>query len=438
MYDLAEGTDGDYALAHEVFKEFSDDELSSLIGNLHGVYPQRGCRQRCPGCHASSLPKIATARWDQTERFMEALGQASAYTGVPVQGNTYEGVLVETFRDSEPGHLRYETGEGIGDFTMSVYDATGKRSKIITSGVHYQLDGDEVVADQHGLDQLEMAAGYSGKFAVSMSIQTMQYRKLGPEQDAKLLAKVVDAAIDGASPDTDVYMDMMYFADQDNPATGPIGRNSNPRTKDTVSLFKNVLDNISTDRLSSDEKGYLLGRLEDDDVNGTGNLAVTLPDRNIGFRVSPYLVMGRAAKDVSNGQVASTTAVTDWLTVLDGDAAETISLTYDGETHEYTREELKGDGEKRHEFVELVAAVRGEGLLAEEAELGGNWLGFFRTEVDLSQPAEGVTPRQVVNAPGVNHGPTVNLLVSDLVGEELQVVIPYKRLYLDGSAPQNG
>lgn len=430
MYELEDGTGDEYALAHEVFKEFSDDELSSLVGNLHGVYPQRGCRQRCPGCHASSLPKIATARWDQTETFMEALGQASAYTGVPVQGNTYEGVLVETFRDSEPGHLRYETGEGIGDFTRSVYEATGKRSKIITSGVHYQLDSDEVVADQHGLNQLEQAAGYSGKFAISMSIQTMQYRKLGPEQDAKLLAKVVEAAIDGASPDTEVYMDMMYFADQDNPATVPLDRNTNQRTKDTVSLFRDVLDNISTDRLSNDEKGYLLGRLEDDDVNGTGNQTVTLNDRNIGFRVSPYLVMGRAAKDVTNGQAASTTAVTDWLTVLDGDAGETISMTYDGDHHEYTREELKSDGEKRHEFVELVKTVRGDGLLAEEVELDGNWLGFFRAEVDLSQPAEGITPRQVVNAPGVNHGPTVNLLVSDLVGEELQVVIPYKRLHL--------
>ncbi|MBI4237284.1 MAG: hypothetical protein HY696_02550 [Deltaproteobacteria bacterium] len=409
------------------FSLFAAEEMPGLLANLFGIYAQRGCIQRCAGCHAGALPDVATVSWPLAVAVLTALREASARHGVPVQA-AFPNALIETFRDSDPAHLECATGEGIGDFARLVAETTRCRVKIMTAGVRGVLQHGALRLADRDLQQLTNAGLHAGRMSVSISTQTRQYRVLGPERVATVLARTFEACLRGATSDTEVFVDVVYFADRDNPPTRPLRKNENAAMQATLRLLDAVLTQIETSFLSAAEKQALRDFLQSDACDGTTNHRFLLPGRQVGLRVSPYLNIGRAAKDHRQGLAPAATHVSDWLSVLPGDPADTIGLTVGGATHGFTRAALQ-DPQRRHAFLTVVQAARGDGLLSERAALAGPWLTFFRAELDLSPAVPRfLNPAQLRMAPGVNHGPGVNLLVSDVAGGELQVVIPYQRL----------
>jgi hypothetical protein len=412
-----------------VFREFSAAELRSLIQNSYGIQPQRGCIQACTGCHASAFPIVTTADWNETQVLMHALRDASAALGVRLQERCGSAAMVETFRDSDPAHLHYATGQGIGDFTKLIYDTIGAQSKLMTSGARYANMG-ELQINMRDLSQLALASNYCGRMSTSISIQTGQYRKLGPAKDAILLAKTFEALLHGERPDAQMYMDMMCFTDAENPGYLPLCENRNTHTLATIDLFKKTLAAIDTSYIDAHGKEYLLDQLHSPELDCRQNHRIHLPGRHVGFRTSPYLSIGRAVRD-EEGQAVQETQVTDWLQVLEGDPSDRIMLYGRGYKFDVTRRELSANPGLLSELVAGLKQVCAEGLLAERAILDGDWCSFFRTEIDLSKRhSRTLSSRIIATAPGINLDATINLLISDSFAGELQNVIPFKRLHL--------
>ena len=410
-----------------VFSEFGGLEMPHFLGNIFAIYGHRGCIQNCSGCHSGALPEITTANWKDVELVMEALRQSAIIYSTPVQQKHKKG-LIETFRDSDSAHLNFPTGEGIGDFSRLVHSTIGRKTKIMTAGVRYVSVGNEIHLHHKELEQLALAGPHARKLSVSISSQTRWYRELGRDIYAQLLARTFEACLAGASEKNQVYFDLMCFSDENNPPNLCYRDNTNPSTEAVKELFFETLRVVDARYLTQGEKEYLKQRLLSDDIDGTTFYKVELPDRKVGFWVAPYLNTGRASVGKDIGVSLQDTNTNDWFPVLEGDDKDTIGIETQNRSIFVTRGGLK-NRQLRHGFVDQLRDIQGNNLLAEVAKLHGNWPSFFRSEIDLSPRAsDRFDDKHFAMAPGSNFGPIVSLLVSDLVGGEWQVVLPFKRL----------
>jgi hypothetical protein len=410
----------------QVFSAFSQSEVRSLVGNLWGILPQRGCIQRCAGCHACSLPVVATASWPVIDAALRALAGAARSAGLKVQ-SAVPNALFETFRDSDPVHLTAPDrarARGIGDFSAAIARRLGVPAKIMTSGARAGLQPDasgrqQLVVDARDLRQLEQAARHAGSVSVSISTETLPYRRLGAEADARVLARTAEAALRRAGPETRVYLDLTYRSRD----------GSDERTQATKALYRQVVRELDPALVPEAQKAAMLAHLEES-IDGSQNSRWMLPGLpRVGVRVSPFLTVGRAVKAPA-GQGLPGVTITDGLGVRPGKPGDRIGLRVGGRRYSFTRSEL-ADPARRHELCELLRQVRGDGFLAERVKLDGNWLSFFRGELDLSPALTGLPEQILKRSPGTNLPPGVNLLLSDPVSGEIQVVVPFKRLYLE-------
>lgn len=401
----------------DAFAAFSREEIAALLANLFGILPQRGCEQRCAGCHASSLPHVSTADWSTTVRAVESLAAWAARLNTPLQSNI-PGALIETFRDSDPAHLRFSSIDGvmrgIGDYAHLLASTLHRPVKIMTSGVRARLQNDTLALNNGDLGQLELAAQWASRVSVSASVETAQYRTLGEARDAEVLARTLEAVFRGAFERRElpeVYLDMMFFS--------PDGKD--PLTQRTLDLFRAVIQTLDTDYLSVPLKSKLL-KLVSHPIDGTRNQRFEVPGALLGVRISPHLNIGRAAM-TERGQRLDQAHPTDWLSILPGDPQDQLII----EGEHYRRAALTHDYEVRHQAIAELQEYGAGGFLGEQAHIGGNPLQFFRAEVDLTAAASHRIAGRFA-APGITLPPGVNLLVSDPLDEELQVVIPYKPL----------
>ncbi len=401
----------------DAFAAFSREEIAALLANLFGVLPQRGCEQRCAGCHASSLPHVSAADWSTTVRAVESLAAWALRLKTTPQSNI-PGALIETFRDSDPAHLRFSSADGvtrgIGDYAHLLASMLHRPVKIMTSGVRARLQNDDLMLNGGDLDQLELAAQWAARISVSASIETAQYRTLGEARDAEVLARTLEAIFRGAFERRElpeIYLDVMFFS--------PDGKDS--LTQRTLDLFCAVIQALDSDYLAMPLKSKLLN-LVSHPIDGTRNQRLEVKGALLGVRISPHLNIGRAAI-TERGQRLDQAHPTDWLSILPGDPKD--QLVIEGER--YRRADLTHDYAVRHQAIAQLQECGAGGFLAEHVHIGGNPLQFFRAEVDLT----GATPHRIAGrfaAPGISLPPGVNLLVSDPLDEELQVVIPYKPL----------
>ncbi|MDX2162092.1 MAG: hypothetical protein SF162_12260 [bacterium] len=388
------------------FAAFSNAERRALIAHLFAVLPQRGCEQRCAGCHAAALPRVTAAEWSTAVQVIERLGALSAALRTPVQANV-PNALVETFRDSDPAHLRMTTADGerrgIGAFGALIHRALGRPFKVMTSGARARRGDPDPVMDAGDLAELEQAAFWAGqsggRMSVSASVETRHYRTFGAAGTAFILARTLESILRGAQAaphPPEIFLDMMVFA--------PNG--DDPLTAATLDLMRRTLDHVDAAWLRADHRDALhrlIAPLPEGSrpFDGVRNQRLTVPGVPFGIRVSPHLNIGRAAR-TGRGQALAAAAPTDWLGVLPGDPDDALML--DGIA--FTRRELHADPAARHAFIQLARRV----VVHEPRALAGNPLTFFRAEIDLP-------------------GERVNLLVSDPYGGDLQAVIPYKPIY---------
>lgn len=421
----------------EAFARLSDEEASSLLKNLFGVLPQRGCLQACVGCHAAALKRLSAASWEAINAAVHVLSDASRELNMPVQSLIADPSqrLLETFRDSDPAHFRFHSLDpahpvrGAGDFAELVHSVLNTRIKIMTAGAWMAAArGEETSLEdntvfQEDLARLTHASFHAGRISVSVSKQTLQYRKLGVERDAEVIAQTFMACTEGATKGVPVFLDMMRFSPQGNDVD----------SEDTRELFHKVITRIDATLVSTAEKqlmrDYIDGKSET--IDGTANNRWMLPGREIGIRISPYLNIGRATKDSRNGkgQSVKETNVSDQLSLLPGNASDEILIVENGVPFRYTRGDLR-QPEAMSELVRRVKAAGEGGFLAEQSHVLGNWFDFFRSEIDLTPPMAGLSVRSIQHAPGSNLPIGINLVMSDIEGGELQVVVPYKRILL--------
>ncbi|MFN8528734.1 MAG: hypothetical protein U0670_09000 [Anaerolineae bacterium] len=402
-----------------MFSEFTPSEMRSLIPNLVAILPQRGCIQRCTGCHASAIPHLASADWETTTLIIDALAEAAHQAQVPV-GSAFPQPLIETFRDSDPAHLRLHSSDGkqrgIGDYAALLYERLGQRAKIMTSGIRARLEDDVLRINRVDLHQIELAAEYSGRISISVSIETLQYRTLGAAQDAAILARTLESVIIGSLRNghaPELFLDVMFFSSD----------GQDPLTKETLQLLAQIFALLDRQLIDTAALNRLHKRLQQP-IDGHVNQRFTVEGLPFGVRTSPHLNIGRAAV-TGRGQPLIQAVPTDRLNILPGDPAD--RLVVNGRT--FTRGALSQNLEQRHLLLEMLRDLRGAGFLSETDAIDGSPLHFFRAEIDLTsaQPLK-LAGRAI--APGVNLPPGVNLLVSNPAGGELQAVIPYKPLTL--------
>lgn len=424
-----------FDLAGGVFREFSQGERRSLIANLFGLLPQRGCNQACPGCSAMAIPSVTAARWESIVSLVDAFRQVCDADHIDVQDNVPPSYrYLNIFRDADPAHYKFATDNpsvkhrGLGDYVALLARKLGVRTKIITAGVDavrtYELNRTEPVSyiRSDDLNQLRKAAALCGRACVSISCQTRQYRQFGEEEDAKILARTFEALIDGARPETEIFLDLMYYSAD--------GQDS--ETQKTLSLLRRTLSHISPAYFSDGEKTGLLAALTDhSDSRGDQNFTLCLPGQKRGLRISPCLSIGRAAQ-WENVQSLNQVAISDRLGVLPGNDEDSIALETPEVHFEATRKDLR-DPQKLSELVKIFGSLDVSQPLADQAVLKGNWLDFFRAEVDLSPPLHGRFKRSANDNgfAGRNMPAAVNLILSSFRDNQTQLIVPFKTLHIN-------
>lgn len=401
----------------DAFAAFSREEIAALIANLFGILPQRGCEQRCAGCHASALPQVSSADWSTTVRAVESLAAWAMRLKITPQSGV-PGALIETFRDSDPAHLRFSSADGvmrgIGDYAHLLAHMLRRPIKIMTSGVRARLQNGNLVLNGSDLDQLEQAARRAGRLSVSASIETSQYRALGEARTAEVLASTLEAILRGAFDRREmpeIFLDLMFFS--------PDG--ADPLTQRTLDLYRATVEALDSDYITVPVKTRLLDTFTRS-IDGTRNQRISIAESPFGVRVSPHLNIGRAAI-TERGQYLKRAHPSDWLSILPGDPDD--QLIVEGE--HYRRADLASDYDFRHHVITHLRESALGGFLAEKVHMTGNPLKFFRAEIDLT----GASQHRIAGryaAPGITLPPGVNLLVSDPLDDELQVIIPYKPL----------
>jgi hypothetical protein len=391
--------------ALNVFDGFSENEIKAAIANMFTFLVQRGCIQRCPGCHAGARGVTFTSSWDDTIAMLKAINAAMDKYGVQINAHH-----IEPFRDSDPAHLRIDTPDGpkgLGDLAEAFYAFLGKKTKFMTSGIVENIKGNP---PEFMYEQLRKAAPYLSSASVSCSIDTVTYR-MDPDQCSTVLARTLDEIIQSVrshNSNTPIYLDVMFYSKD----------RKDERTQKTLALLKEVAQK------SELFDHTLVHHAEETIINGAENQK-WVGNNNIGLRVSPFLnLFTQKGKQLDQGIDLDDVKISDWLGVQQSIGTEPFEYeTVDGET--FSEELLRTNLDARQRFISTLqnAALSTSSGYLGDASKGSERI--VRSEFDLT-----ANTRLRVGEEVRKYGPHVNLLISNPEKGEIQDPIPFRGLTL--------
>lgn len=431
-----------------VFNGLAETEIRSAIMHLFSLIVQRGCLQRCWGCHATSYKTPTNAPWEQTQLVID--GTASAMKKFDIK--PYR-PLMEVFRDNDPSWIRFPDRPefGVGNLAQQIHDKWSLPSKIMTSGA--PIDQIDFV-----LDQYRIGAPHFFSTSLSVSIQTGNYLR-DPDADVTVRGKIIDNFIRHNPSQVPAYLDVMFYT--------PEGKDE--RTQETIRLFRKIMR-------ASNLFPRELADFDFSRIDGSRNQKFMDSSGRVGIRTSPFVSIASWRGIVTDGQKLTAVEVSDWLSIFEGKE----DITYKVGDEYYTRTELKTNLHRRSLFIEglrglaMTNAMEAMRRTMEEAssalmEVGttlqqdgeqaipgakermertssllitgqqdaivNNWLvgnitvprldEIFCTEFDLTPPVRSNSWKIGLLNSGLRLGPTINFIVSNIAGGELQEIIPW-------------